>query len=190
LARTEIGFPLDEERVEPTLKEMARTLVPMVEPSGISAVEPVHSAGEIGLGGLDDEVIVIGHQYPGREAPTETLHSLSEEGEEHSGIDVVAEDGPSFIAARRDVVESAGKLDAKRSCHNTPRFPRLQQVAEESPPGRRIGVRSPSEWKILNRDLHEEWARRSRFKERRCDPRRAKLDKEQRCDPKTPHPRS
>jgi hypothetical protein len=166
---------------------MARTLVPVIEPPGISAVEPVHSAGEIGLGGLDDEVIVICHQYPGGDAPTETLYGLAEEGEKHRAINVVAEDGPLFIAAGSDVIKSAGKLDAKRSCHSTPRFPRLPRLSEESPPGRRISVRSPPEWKIGKRGLHEEWAMRRERKSEGVTP-MAKLRrerKERRCDPRT-----
>ena len=56
--------------------------------------------------------------------PPLSAAELAEEGEEHGAIDVVAEDGSSFIAVGSDVIEGAGKLDAKRSCHDVPRFPR------------------------------------------------------------------
>ena len=68
--------------------------------------------------------------------------------------------GSWLRAAGSDVIESAGKLDAKRSTHSLPSFPRSQRIAEESPSGRGIGVRSPSEWKIANRHVHKEWALR------------------------------
>jgi hypothetical protein len=113
---------------------------------------------------------VIRHQYPRGEAPSETLHGLAKEGEEHRVIDVVAEDGPLFIAARSDVIESARKLDAKRSCHSRPRFPRLKRIAEESPSGRRTWREIASEWKIWSSNVHEQWVSWRRRKERRCDP--------------------
>jgi hypothetical protein len=47
---------------------------------------------------------------------------------------------------------------------------RLQQVAEESPRGRRIGVRSPSEWKIVNRGVHRGVCKGGVHKERRRVP--------------------
>src|SRR5687767_1528205 len=77
----EVVSPLDEERVEPSLQKMPERLYRWLSQPSVRAVSQC-IRGEIGLGSLDDEVIVIRHQYPGSEAPTKTRHSLAEKGEE------------------------------------------------------------------------------------------------------------
>src|SRR5260221_14315034 len=95
----------------------------VIEPSGIRAIEPVHAAGEVGLGCLNDEMEVIGHQDPGGEAPAEAVDDLAEEGEEGLAIGGGAEDGFALVAARGEVVDGAGILDAKGTCHSTAEDP-------------------------------------------------------------------
>src|SRR5882757_2986628 len=102
---------------------MTASFVDPVEPSGVSAVQPVHSDREIGLRGLDYEVIVIGHQDPHRDRPAKPFSCLPEEGEEGLAIAIGAEDVASFIAARGDVVESVFEFDSYRSCHNATEDP-------------------------------------------------------------------
>ena len=72
----------------------------------------------------------LGHQDPGGHAPAKTLNRLAEEGEEGFAIVIGVEDGTALITARGDVVDGAGKFDAKWSCHNAPRFPRMMRNAE------------------------------------------------------------
>src|SRR5258708_26934516 len=95
----------------------------VIEPPGVRAIEPVHTSGEVGLGCLNDEMEVIGHQDPGGEAQAEAVHDLAEEGEEGLAIGVGAEDGFALVATRGEVIDGAGIFDAKGTCHSTAQDP-------------------------------------------------------------------
>src|SRR5204863_1895784 len=81
---------------------------------------------EVGFRGLDDEVKVIGHQDEGADAPAEAADGQSEEFEEDLAVVVVVVDRSPLIAAGGDVMECAGEVGAKCSCH-APRLPRNAQ---------------------------------------------------------------
>src|SRR5258708_40176795 len=95
----------------------------VIEPPGVRAIEPVHAAGEVGLGRLNDEMEVIGHQDPGGEAPAEAVDDFAEEGEKGLAIGVGAEDGFALVATRGEVIDGAGILNANRTCHSTAEDP-------------------------------------------------------------------
>src|SRR5437762_14270346 len=104
---------------------MSPALVLPIEPGGVCAFEPLHAAREVRLRGLDDQMKVVGHQHPGGDAPAEAFDRLGDEAEEGFPIAVGEEDGALLIAARGEVVDGAGELEAKWSCHSAPRFPRM-----------------------------------------------------------------
>src|SRR4051794_4265924 len=132
---------------------MTPALVLPVEPAGVRTVQPVHAAREVCLGSLNDEMKVVRHQHPHRDAPAESPGRLAEKVHECDPIVVTEKDWTPFIAARGDVVHSAREFNAKWSCHSSPRFPRLFENAEESPRRRANGPPNSSEWKIR---LHPE----------------------------------
>jgi hypothetical protein len=82
---------------------------------------------------------VIVQKDPGVERETELENDAREDLNEHLAILVVANDGSPLIAARGDVVDSAGELDAKRSCH----APEATSASGETP-RRRQGRRKAS----------------------------------------------
>src|SRR5438045_2113830 len=127
---------------------MSPSLVLAIEPSGVGAVEPVHATREVRLRRLDDEMEVVSHQHIGGDAPAEALDNLGEEAEEGFPIGIGEEDGALLIAAGSDVVDGAGKLDAKCSCHSPPRFPRMIRDTEKSPRCSPYPSSTSSEWKI------------------------------------------
>ena len=50
---------LDHAGFEPTLEKVARAVVASVEADRVDTVQPLHSARELGLGRLDEQVEVI-----------------------------------------------------------------------------------------------------------------------------------
>jgi len=107
----------DHPRSEPVAEEMAPTLVPLVEPLRVAAVQPVHPVGEPPQLRLDDEVEVIAHQTEGVHLPPVSGHDGGEVREEREPVLVVEEDRSPRDAARRDVVDRAGELRAERPGH-------------------------------------------------------------------------
>jgi hypothetical protein len=79
------------------LKARIEGLSPLTWPT--KAIEPVHTAPEVRLQRLDDEMEVIRHQHPGRDRPSKPSRRRAEEGEEGSAVAIGAEDVASLIAA-------------------------------------------------------------------------------------------
>src|SRR5260221_3303845 len=97
--RQQIALLLDEEAFEAALKEVTAALILPVEPLGVLAVHPLHAPGERGLGCLEDEMEVIGHEGVGMDDPAEAPDGLDEDGEEHEVILVAAVDVLAIVAA-------------------------------------------------------------------------------------------
>jgi hypothetical protein len=91
--------------------------VAFVEVLGIAAVQPLHSGGDVASRRLHDEMDVVRHEAVQVEDPA----AAKLERREHAPIDgavfVVEEDRGAVVPARRNVVETAGELDAKRTWH-------------------------------------------------------------------------
>jgi len=66
---------------------------------------------------------MVCHQDVGCDAPAKALDGLAKEAEEHLVVAVIVKDGPAFVSAGGDMMQSACEVGAKWSCH-APRFPR------------------------------------------------------------------
>lgn len=62
-------FGLDHPGPEPLAEDVMLAAVPLVEGTGVAAVEVAHPIGEVGQGGLDDQVVVIAEEAACVEAP-------------------------------------------------------------------------------------------------------------------------
>jgi len=112
-----VGVAFDEYVVKASLEEMPFVAVPPVEPPRVHAVQPVHSAGDIRLRRLNEEVIVIRHQAIRMASPIEDLDDLLEQLEETEPVTVIDEDLLLAVPAGRHVVGSAGSLESGRAGH-------------------------------------------------------------------------
>ena len=72
---------------------------------------------EIGLRGLDDEVVVIGHLAPGVHRPVVSLATLGQCVQPDLAVAVVGIDVLAPIAARGNVIEAATEFESARSGH-------------------------------------------------------------------------
>jgi hypothetical protein len=107
-----VGFPIDKKRFESSLKQVATAAVGSVEPVCVPAVEPVHPYREVRLRSLYDEVIVVRHQHPRGERPTEPLHRDAEENEELLAVADGAKDRSTLIAAGSNVVQRISEFES------------------------------------------------------------------------------
>ncbi len=85
--------------------------------AGEGVLEPGHACDEVGLGGFDEEVIVVAHERPCMDVPAGHLAGLGEGVEEEAAVVVVKEDGLPAVATGHDVVVGAGGLDADAAGH-------------------------------------------------------------------------
>ena len=113
----QMGFPLNEDRLEAALEDMTRALVPPVEMLGIPLVQAMHPSGKGWKSGLQQEMVVVAHQAIGVEEPRLIGDDRGEDVQEKTAIGGVSIDRCSFMAPAGDVVERAWELQAKRSRH-------------------------------------------------------------------------
>jgi hypothetical protein len=113
--RVEMGFALDHAGLESALEEVAAALVAPVEPHRIHAVQPLHSAGELGLSRLDEQVEVIVEQVPGMHCPAETPLDVDEELEPGLAVEIVQHNRSLVHTAADDVVPGRARQLAARS---------------------------------------------------------------------------
>ena len=72
---------------------------------GVNAVELTHSLREIGIGSLDDTVIVVRHLAIDVAAPVETSANRAEHGEPIRAVLLFPIDDFASITARGDMIE-------------------------------------------------------------------------------------
>jgi hypothetical protein len=62
-------FHVDGDRFVSPLKKVAAVLMPDVPSLGKGLLQPAHAIHEIGLGGVEEEVVVIAHEDEGMDMP-------------------------------------------------------------------------------------------------------------------------
>lgn len=77
----------------------------------------LHAGRQIGLGRLDEEVIVVVHQHKPVQSPSVRLDRTAEPVEPFAAVGVVAHDRPPLVSAGDHVIQRAGKFDSQWSCH-------------------------------------------------------------------------
>jgi len=76
---------------------------------------------------------VVRHQYIGVEAEPNLFFVVLDPLEVDMPVLVVPEDVPLLIAPSEDMVESAGKFDAKRSCHGLSSYQKEMHICNPDP---------------------------------------------------------
>jgi hypothetical protein len=102
---------LDELRPEPAVEEVALVAVPPVEPPRIPPIQAMHPARDVAVWRLDEQMEVVRHPAIRVTPPLEPVNHVLEElaePEPVAGIDV---NRVFADAARRHVVDGAGKLN-------------------------------------------------------------------------------
>lgn len=103
----QIGLPVDQLGVEAAFQHVPRPPVLTIEPLAADAVELPHGARELGVGGLQQQVIMIAHQTVGMAEGMVALHDGGEDRQETLAVGVVGDDRLAPVASGRDVIEPA-----------------------------------------------------------------------------------
>jgi hypothetical protein len=104
---------LDQDSVVAATEQVVLASVAVVESPGVGAVKVAHAGGQVRLGGLDDEVVVVSHQAPGVDAPVIAALHAAQDVDEGGAVAVIGGDWPPVVAASRDVVVAACDKDAR-----------------------------------------------------------------------------
>ena len=112
-----IGVPVDDDRLEPPLEQMAHDAVAPIEGLRVHGIDVAHEPREICLVGMNDEVVVIAHQAVRHDGRLEPVRRLGKQLQEALSISVVHKDRLAPVATCSDVIDGSRKLDSQRSCH-------------------------------------------------------------------------
>ena len=96
---------------------MAKELVPAIEPPRVGAQEPFHAGDQVGLGRLDHQMKMVGHQAPGLEVPAGLLTGLAQGLQEEFAVLIVLEDRLAPVAPIHDMVDRTRILNSQLSGH-------------------------------------------------------------------------
>jgi hypothetical protein len=96
---------------------MAHTMMFLIEPLGVKAIDVFHRQREVGGWGFQQKVVMVVHQYPGMANHRIFLDHLPQYLEEQTPIRVIRDDLSSFIPSGCDVIHSAFIMDSSGSGH-------------------------------------------------------------------------
>jgi hypothetical protein len=127
----QVALPVDRLRGEAVGEQMAEATVALVEGLRVAALEALDAAGQLGLGAVEDEVVVRRHQAERVHRPAEAFRAGADVCEEEAPVVVVAEDRAAVHAARHHVevpVRKRGSRHARHPAHETVRGARNQPL--------------------------------------------------------------
>jgi len=91
--------------------------MPAIERLGIDAVDVAHQQGEIGLPGVEHEVVMVVHQAIGQGLGIEARQRLRDDFKKRVAVLIIDKDRLAPVAARGDVIDGAGEFDAQWTGH-------------------------------------------------------------------------
>ena len=113
----EVAILLDQDRLVPALEQVAVPTVAFVEELGVNAVYLPHADRKVPVGGLDEEMIMVGHEALGVADPVVALVDVLKGVQKVQAILVILENRLFLVAAGRDVIHCAGVFDTKGTRH-------------------------------------------------------------------------
>jgi hypothetical protein len=131
--------------------------MPAIERLPVDAVKLTHPPGQVWFGGLDEQVVLVGHQDIGMERPAEHADHPGQEAEELLAVVLISYDGMTLIAAGGYVIKRPRELQAQGPCHRQRRIARIAlkgktlaltlNLGREKilPPSERLGAAIPDE---------------------------------------------
>jgi len=108
---------LDHLRPVSVAENVVLALVPLVEGTGIAAVQVAHSVGEVRKGSLDKEVVVVPHQAAHVSTPPVAPLDPAQDVEEDDPVSIVQHDRRVVVTPDPDVVVRAGSEETVGSSH-------------------------------------------------------------------------
>ena len=101
----EVALFFNQVGLEPALEQVAAATMPPIEITREAAVKIMHTVGEVCLGRLDEQMVVIRHQHEAVQPPAVDLDGPPEPLDPLLPVGVVANDPSPLVATRRQVIQ-------------------------------------------------------------------------------------
>ena len=113
----EIGVFLDKNGLIPALIQMTLPMVAAVVIYGISRIESLHQVLQIRLQGLEEQMIMIGHQHIAVQLCMITVKTVGEDFKKFPAVTIILKDVFPFISPAGYMIPGTGVFYADRSGH-------------------------------------------------------------------------
>lgn len=113
-----IAIAIHKNRFVTTLEQVPGSFGLPVNPAGVTKREILHASLQRKIAALQGKMDMVGHEAKGVNSVTEADSSFLKQEIETESILVAKKYGLSTITAKYDVVESAGQVYARFSCHS------------------------------------------------------------------------
>ena len=113
-----IRILITQDGLVPALKEVADSTVAAIEVHCVGLIQPLHDFGQRNILRLDQKMDVLVHKNIGIDAAAGTVLVYREEQEVLLEVYGILEYPLLLVAARNDVIEGAGILNARFSRHS------------------------------------------------------------------------
>ena len=107
----------DQFTFESTLKKVSGTLVAFGVPVGVAAQQILHALGQIGLRRAEEKVNMIGHPDEAEDVPSGPIDGFFQTIGHPLIVSIFVKQKLSPVTTSHDMVDRAGKLNSKRTCH-------------------------------------------------------------------------
>jgi hypothetical protein len=110
---------------------MPEELVPGLEADRVGAQQPCHASHQVGLGGCNHQMEVIGHEAISVNLKTSLLARFCQSLEEILPIHIIEEDLVPSVTTAHYVVNGTGILNSEFARHGG-RFPKQQRTVKQN----------------------------------------------------------
>jgi hypothetical protein len=107
----------DQQRLKAALKNMTAASMAAIKPYRVGDQEMTHKLAQIGIGGLNQQMKMIGHQNVSNKFDTESFTAIGQGINKSTAVGVIDKDILATIAPVHHMVIGARILDSQRSCH-------------------------------------------------------------------------
>lgn len=112
-----VGIVLDKYRLVTALEEVAAPAMPPMEAAGVGCVEPFHGRGKVGLGGSQEEMVVVSHQAKGENVEVKANRRAAEKLHKVLLVLVIKKNRLPIVPPRSHMIHGSGKLNSPRTRH-------------------------------------------------------------------------
>ena len=108
---------VDQKTFITSLVEVAAPLMATIVMGCIGNIEMTHELAKITEGRFKQKMKMVGHQDKTVQGDIVCFEGAGQDFQKSNPVDIILENSLSLIATVRDMINCAGKLDAKRPCH-------------------------------------------------------------------------
>jgi hypothetical protein len=108
---------LYQQRLKAALKNMAAASMAAIKPYRVGDQKMPHKLAQIAMGGLNQQMKVIGHQNLGNKFDTESFTAIGHGINKTAAVSVSDKDILATVAPVHHMVIGARILDSQRACH-------------------------------------------------------------------------